>query len=140
LFATELAVGTVAASHVMSRMQGWNPDPFGRFEHRYFSNDNPTTLVRTDGVEGRDHPGVRPEETEERSSPSQGSEAKIVVRPCLYERRERRSLVVILLAVAFVLPLVGWELLVTTPNDRLFGVAAFAVVAAALALLVRTFH
>ncbi|HWS45804.1 MAG TPA: hypothetical protein VN636_08090, partial [Acidimicrobiia bacterium] len=33
--------------------QGWYRDPFGHFEYRYFSNNEPTALVRSHGVESR---------------------------------------------------------------------------------------
>src|SRR5262249_48956559 len=72
-------------------LQGWNPDPFGRFEHRYFSNGAPTTLVRTGTIEQRDEPGDRAE-TEISSSFDVSREANPAgPRPWLYERRQRRA-------------------------------------------------
>ena len=36
---------------------GWQPDPFGIHELRYFSNDRtPTRLVKDNGVESYDEP------------------------------------------------------------------------------------
>jgi hypothetical protein len=40
----------------MSDFYGWQPDPFGLHELRYFSQGSPTKLVRDDGVEGYDEP------------------------------------------------------------------------------------
>ena len=129
-----------AVSHAMSTMQGWNPDPFGRFEHRYFSNGTPTMLVRTGDTEERDEPGVRPETENSKTLDASRAVPSTVLRPYLYERRERRPLTWVLLGAAFVFPFVAWELLVTTVNDRLFGVAAFAIVAATLAIVIRVFR
>ena len=38
------------------RAQNWCVDPFGRHEARWFSQGNPTALVRDDGVESQDPP------------------------------------------------------------------------------------
>jgi uncharacterized protein DUF2510 len=39
----------------VDHLQGWQPDPYGRYEHRYFSAaGEPTVLVRDGGVESRD--------------------------------------------------------------------------------------
>ena len=35
-------------------LHGWHPDPYARFEERYFINGEPSHLVRTDGVEASD--------------------------------------------------------------------------------------
>ena len=35
-------------------MSGWHPDPFGRFDERYFIDDEPSQLVRTSGIESQD--------------------------------------------------------------------------------------
>ena len=40
--------------------EGWYLDPFGRHEHRWFSDGRPTALVRDNGVEAQDQP-PRPE-------------------------------------------------------------------------------
>jgi hypothetical protein len=40
--------------------QGWHTDPWGRYEHRWFSHGTPTALVRTSGVEARDEPDGMP--------------------------------------------------------------------------------
>jgi hypothetical protein len=40
----------------MSDFYGWQPDPFGLHELRYFSQGSPTKLVRDAGVEGYDEP------------------------------------------------------------------------------------
>jgi hypothetical protein len=40
-------------------LQGWQPDPFGRHELRYFSAGNPTKLVRDGHVEAYDEPPVQ---------------------------------------------------------------------------------
>jgi hypothetical protein len=37
-------------------LQGWQADPFGRREFRYFSAGNPTKLVRDGNVEAYDEP------------------------------------------------------------------------------------
>jgi hypothetical protein len=121
-------------------MQGWNPDPFGRFEHRYFSNDTPTNLVRTGALEGRDEPGLRSEPEVSLASVASGREEPPALRPWLYERRPRESRMLTVLAAAFFLPFVGWELLVTTLTDRLFGAVAFAIVAATLTVFIRAFR
>jgi hypothetical protein len=36
---------------------GWHPDPFGRFEERWFAQGQPTQLVRSGGIEAQDAPG-----------------------------------------------------------------------------------
>jgi hypothetical protein len=41
-------------------LNGWHPDPFGRFEERYFVYGEPSHLVRADGIETRDPPGMTP--------------------------------------------------------------------------------
>ena len=38
------------------KAQGWYSDPFRRHRARWFSDGNPTALVRDDGVESRDPP------------------------------------------------------------------------------------
>ena len=35
-------------------LHGWHPDPFGRFEERYFIEGEPSHLVRTNGTEASD--------------------------------------------------------------------------------------
>jgi hypothetical protein len=42
--------------HTPSKAQGWYGDPFGRHNARWFSDGNPTALVRDDGVESTDPP------------------------------------------------------------------------------------
>src|SRR6516162_9843543 len=37
-------------------LQGWRPDPYGRFEERYFSDGIATRLVRTGRIEASDEP------------------------------------------------------------------------------------
>ena len=39
---------------VTQEQQGWQPDPFGRHQSRYFSAGRPTYLVRDGNVEGSD--------------------------------------------------------------------------------------
>lgn len=116
-------------------LQGWNPDPFGRFEHRYFSDGSPTPLVRTGSVESRDEPGDRPPEP--RVRPTLRADTPARLRPHLYARREHRFRTAFTLGIAFVIPLLVWELLVTTASERIFGVVAFAVVCVLVAILVR---
>jgi len=36
--------------------EGWYLDPFGRHEHRWFSNGHPTALVRDGVIDGHDEP------------------------------------------------------------------------------------
>jgi len=38
------------------KAQGWYGDPFRRHSARWFSDGNPTALVRDDGVESKDPP------------------------------------------------------------------------------------
>jgi len=38
-------------------LHGWQPDPFGRFEDRYFVYGEPTRLVRRSGIESTDPQG-----------------------------------------------------------------------------------
>lgn len=38
------------------RAQGWYGDPFRRHEARWFSDGNPTALVRDDGIASQDPP------------------------------------------------------------------------------------
>jgi hypothetical protein len=122
----------------MSTLQGWNPDPFGRFEDRYFSDGAPTPLVRSGSVETRDEPGARTEEPDPETADPRPAPRE--PRPHLYERRDRRFLAVMLLAAAIVLPFVAWELLATSSSDRLFGAAAFGIIAVTLAAVVRIFR
>jgi hypothetical protein len=123
----------------MSTRQGWNPDPFGRFEDRYFSDGAPTTLVRTGSIETRDEPGAG---TEDRlpEAPNDSKRSGIELRPHLYERRDRRRLASTLLAAAIVFPFAVWELLATTTADRMFGVVAVVITASMLAVVVRVFR
>jgi hypothetical protein len=117
-------------------LHGWKPDPFGRYENRYFSDGTPTALVRSGRLETRDEPGDRPDEASPQDS--RGTlVAPVAFRPRLYERRRRRVVSAIVLGAAIVVPLLAWELLVTTTSDRLFGIGAFAFVAGALAIAVR---
>ena len=41
-------------------MRGWHPDPFGRYEERYFINGDPSELVRSANIEASDPPGAAP--------------------------------------------------------------------------------
>jgi len=38
------------------KAEGWYVDPYGRHDARWFSDGDPTALVRDDGVESRDPP------------------------------------------------------------------------------------
>jgi hypothetical protein len=50
-----MAIGKTGAVVTETR-QGWFSDPFGRHEHRYFSQGAPTALVRDGGQETQDAP------------------------------------------------------------------------------------
>jgi hypothetical protein len=41
-------------SRILTRPQGWFSDPFGQHMARWFSDGNPTALVRDEGVESHD--------------------------------------------------------------------------------------
>jgi hypothetical protein len=43
-------------TRTLTRPQGWFTDPFGQHKARWFSDGNPTALVRDDGVESHDPP------------------------------------------------------------------------------------
>jgi hypothetical protein len=123
----------------MSALQGWNPDPFGRFDDRYFSDGTPTALVRSGMRESRDDPGVRTAELDPVTAAEPGPEP-LGLRPHLYERRTRRGRAAVVFGVAILLPFVAWELLTTTTRDRVFGLVAFVVVIATLVAVLRVFR
>ena len=117
-------------------IQGWNADPFERFEQRYFSQGAPTALVRSRGVEGRDQPGLRPETPQERRAAPIVAEPEPLVGPRLYVRRERRFRARATLVIALATPVLGWEVLVSSRVDRIVGGAAFAIVTLTVAIVV----
>jgi len=45
----------------MTDLHGWQRDPFGRHEQRYFSQGQPTKLVRDGGIESYDPPPDTPQ-------------------------------------------------------------------------------
>src|SRR5215471_9350517 len=49
----------VEGSWMPVKAQGWYRDPYGVHEDRYFSDGQPTNLVRDQGVESRDEPPPR---------------------------------------------------------------------------------
>jgi hypothetical protein len=46
------------------KAQGWYADPYGVHEDRYFSDGQPTKLVRDAGIESYDPPPPRPPDVE----------------------------------------------------------------------------
>ena len=46
------------------KAQGWHHDPYGVHEDRYFSDGQPTKLVRDGGAESYDPPPPRPPDVE----------------------------------------------------------------------------
>ena len=62
------------------KAQGWYRDPYGVHEDRYFSDGQPTKLVRDGGAESYDPPPPRPPEVElvevAQSPPTDGSDLR----------------------------------------------------------------
>jgi len=131
----------VARVSVREFRQGWCRDPFGRFEFRYFSNNEPTALVRSHGLESRDDPHA--DEAAIVTAIGDDEEAvpaptRPVLHPVLYPARSHRILALVLIALAVIVPVTACVALATTGRGRVFFVADFAAIAAALAILTRT--
>jgi hypothetical protein len=116
--------------------QGWHADPWGRYEHRWFSQGTPTALVRTGRVEARDEPDGTP-------PPPPAPQALIEHPPPraprlvweeMVTRRPWRARIV--LAAAFVVPVLGTLLLAPSDGNRVTVVALFAVAYVSLGTLV----
>jgi len=128
----------VARVSVREFRQGWCRDPFGRFEFRYFSNNEPTALVRSHGLESRDDPHA--DEAAIVTAIGDDEEAvpaptRPVLHPVLYPARSHRILALVLIALAVIVPVTACVTLATTGSDRVFFVADFAAIAAALTIL-----
>ena len=113
-------------------LQGWRPDPFGRYEERYFSNGLATRLVRTGRIEASDEP-------EGASTANVAPEPRPVVRTRVVECvlvRQRPWRSRLILALTFLV--VPIALAVLTPGDsaRMMVVLTFAGAAAMIGVLV----
>jgi hypothetical protein len=77
------------------KAQGWYRDPCGVHQDRYFSDGQPTKLVRDCGAESYDPPPPRPPEVElvevRQSPPTDGSDLRRAddssTRPAVYDKR-----------------------------------------------------
>src|SRR3974377_2356900 len=127
----------VARVSVREFRQGWCRDPFGRFEFRYFSNNEPTALVRSHGLESRDDPHA--DEAAIVTAIGDDEEAvpaptRPVLHPVLYPARSHRILALVLIALAVIVPVTACVTLATTGSDRVFFLAGFGGIAAGLPL------
>jgi len=125
-------VPTPVASGVV---QGWRPDPFGRYEERYFSAGNPTALVRSGRVETRDEPTVSARPTS--PAPPIVPKRPVSRRPRIYVRRVHRTRAAMVLVATLVTLVLGWELFVSSARAGLFGIVDFMFIGALLTVLVR---
>jgi hypothetical protein len=114
--------------------QGWDADPWGHYEQRWFSQGNPTSLVRTHGVEARDEPDAAPPAPE--PAPSVELPPAPVRASWRVPVRRRPVRARLVLTAAMVIPVLGCVLLVPVRGDRVFVVGAFALVFVSLAALV----
>jgi hypothetical protein len=113
-------------------LQGWRPDPYGRYEERYFSGGIATRLVRTGRIEASDEP-------EGSLAPYSAPEPRPVVRTrvvdcVLVRRRPGRSRFI--LALTFLAVPVALALLTPDDSGRAIIVVIFAGAAAMLGLLI----
>jgi hypothetical protein len=143
-------------SQMQSNQQGWNPDPFRRFEQRWFSQGTPTALVRNGRVEHQDDPQAfaQPSAVGVVGSVAPAdaialSVAESVVAPVrapatfeyrLYRRRRHRWSARILLMFVVLVPIVGLVLLVPNPHTRALIVSDYAILGLAIAVLVGVFR
>jgi hypothetical protein len=113
-------------------LQGWRPDPFGRYEERYFSDGVATALVRTDRVEANDQPGGP-------LAPFDAPAPRPVVRnrvvECVLVRRRpwRRRFI---LALSFLVVPLAIALLAPTGWSRMMMLLTLAGAAGMVAVLV----
>lgn len=140
---------------------GWRADPFGRFDQRYFSQGEPTALVRSGRVEARDEPvgddrgdgseigqlGTAAVDVIEDGSCDDAApvaseladpvsaEHPVIPVPVLYEHRDHPVAAALVVVLAAMVPLTGWLVLVPTPGERVFSAIVFVVVVVALGLL-----
>lgn len=117
--------------------QGWRPDPFGRYEQRYFSAGRPTRLVRSHGVEDRDEPAARAIEAPDPPPAAEEppGEPSASFTPRLYERRPhpwRARLLFALTAVAVLAGIVGLS------PFRPFALMLLTAIGTGLGLIVAT--
>ncbi len=132
-----MAKVTRTEEHRAHGLQGWNRDPFGRFEHRYFSEGRPTRLVRTAGVESRDDP--TPAGSPRRPAvPARPAEPEFpgTIEVWVYPRREHRKLARATLLLAVLAPVIVWVLLVPGTHGRVFVLIDYVVLVAAVVALV----
>jgi hypothetical protein len=113
-------------------LQGWRPDPFGRYEERYFSDGLATRLVRTGRIEASDEPEGTP-------VPYVPPEPRPVVRTRVVEcvlvrRRPWRSRFI--LALTFLAVPIALAVLTPDASARTMIVLTFAGAAAMVGVLV----
>jgi hypothetical protein len=113
-------------------VQGWRPDPFGRYEERYFSDGVATRLVRTGREEASDEPEgalatfVAPE-------PALPVRTRVVECVMVRQRPWRRR---IILTLFFLAVPVAFALLAPTGSGRLMLLLTLAGAAAMVGILV----
>ncbi len=133
------AAGTLSSTRVGER-QGWSPDPFGRFEERYFSGGAPTWLVRNGRKESRDDPAgfgpVPPDSTAgEPDSASDPDDPREHFEPRLYARRAHPRLGPLVLFVAALVPPAAFVLLAPNRSTRMFVLGCYATLTVAVSIL-----
>jgi hypothetical protein len=99
-----LARGATAASAVSERGSGWEPDPTGRHEGRYFVSGHPTDLIRDGTAEAVDPEGEQQLEHHALSSPAYEA-------PQPKSRSKRRWLLVTIVGVVLLVAGVGGVIL-----------------------------
>ncbi len=113
-------------------LQGWRPDPYGRYEERYFSGGVATALVRTDRVEASDEP-IGALGTFVPAEPAPVVRTR-VVECVIVQRRPWRTRVI--LAVCFLVVPLTFALLAPTGWTQSLMLLTLAGVGAMVAVLV----